>query len=282
MYKKISENNAINTVYNSIVPLIRGVLGEDAAITINDTEKALYYEAGKNVDINIEVGSPISRFPELIKVIETGRGFASEVTSGDLVRKLGTEFKGYVYPIYEEDKVVGLLSITSSLSKKKTIEHITSNLSESLDQISTGITEINSGVLDLANMHTNLLKETNEATNNAKNTNSIVGLIQDISSQTNLLGLNASIEAARAGDFGRGFSVVAEEIRKLSVTSKESIDKIDNIMKKISDSVGTIDKSINSASDISQNQSAALEQISASIQELNSTAQILKNLAKEL
>lgn len=90
------------------------------------------------------------------------------------------------------------------------------------------------------------------------------------------------IKAARAGKYGRGFSVVAEEIRKLSISSKESIDKIDSIMKKISNSVGTIDKNINNANEISQSQSAALEQISASIQELNSTAHVLKNLAKEL
>lgn len=142
--------------------------------------------------------------------------------------------------------------------------------------------EINSGVLDLANMNNGLLKDTAEANNNAKDTNSIVGIIQNISSQTNLLGLNASIEAARAGEYGRGFSVVAEEIRKLSISSKESIDKIDSIMKKISNSMGTIDKNINNANEISQSQSAALEQISASIQELNLTAHVLKNLAKEL
>ena len=162
------------------------------------------------------------------------------------------------------------------------METVTKNLSESLEQITVGIAEINSGVLDLANTNAKLLNETNEAAENAKNTNSIVGIIQDISSQTNLLGLNASIEAARAGENGRGFSVVAEEIRKLSITSKESIDKIDDIIKKISSSVEVIDKNISSANDISQNQSAALEQISASIQELNSTAQILKNLATEL
>jgi methyl-accepting chemotaxis protein len=59
----------------------------------------------------------------------------------------------------------------------------------------------------------------------------IIRVLQDISSQTNLLALNAAIEAARAGDHGRGFGVVAKEVRKLSEESKESAEKVrKNIM----------------------------------------------------
>ena len=60
-------------------------------------------------------------------------------------------------------------------------------------------------------------------------------MIIDIASKTNLLAINASIEAARAGDAGRGFAVVAEEIRMLSEQSKDSVNTINAIVNEVKD-----------------------------------------------
>lgn len=99
--------------------------------------------------------------------------------------------------------------------------------------------------------------------------------ISGIAGQTNLLSLNASIEAARAGDFGRGFAVVASEIRKLSDDTKvliaQNVDKADWIMPKIQESISCIQKVVEHIGEMNDKVSA----IAANTEEIASqTAQI--------
>jgi methyl-accepting chemotaxis protein len=96
--------------------------------------------------------------------------------------------------------------------------------------------------------------------------NKVSSFIKEIADETKMLGLNAAIEAARAGDAGRGFGVVAEEIRKLSEQSKSTVPKIkeltDNIKSKVSEASERSQNSLAS----SQEQAAATEETTASVE----------------
>lgn len=277
MMEKISENTTINELYN-VIPYLEVIFDNEISVAITDREKYLYSKYCDELSLGVKNGD----------LIPKGGAISDALISGKTIIKVvpehvyGVPFKSYAIPIKEENEVIGIFVVGKSLSRKNEVNNIAKNLAESLSQISIGISEVASGIQQLATMNEEVLGESKEANNKAKDTDQVVSFIEGVSSQTNLLGLNAAIEAARAGENGRGFSVVAQEIRKLSNSSTESIKKIDSVIKNISTSVRNITDRLTSANEVSQNQSAALEEITASIAELSSTSRLLEELSEKL
>ena len=137
-----------------------------------------------------------------------------------------------------------------------------------MDQMASSIQEIVKGVTktsgltqdasDRAAVATSSLQNLETAT---KRITGVVTLIKDIANKTNLLALNASIEAARAGDAGRGFAVVAEEVRKLASQTTASTEEIgsevDSVTKAVRENVAAI-RSITEAIELVREQATAM------------------------
>ena len=93
-----------------------------------------------------------------------------------------------------------------------------------------------------------------------------MALINDIAESTNLLALNASIEAARAGEAGKGFSVVAQEVGKLASSTKDSLEKVRNIVEKVKDGVNQVSVRLNDNTEQFVNQNQVLGNTVAGIE----------------
>lgn len=146
--------------------------------------------------------------------------------------------------------------------------HMIDTLIEKSNKTKTATTEVN-----------NIVQDMNEST---KQINAISETIANITAQTNLLSLNASIESARAGEAGKGFAVVAEEIRKLAEQSKTSTEEIKAIIASIQKKSDTAIKAIQSTETVVNEQELAVDQTREIFSEILKSIEIMVTKVDEV
>lgn len=133
-------------------------------------------------------------------------------------------------------------SVTSILS---TIKNMSTNTHKLLEDISTGQQEIENSLNDIVSLNQGFARtkaNINDLVSDIRNITSIIEFIKNISEQTTLLAINASIEASRAGEEGKGFSVIADEIRNLSEQTTESVENIVKVIKNVEEDTRKVDR----------------------------------------
>lgn len=175
-----------------------------------------------------------------------------------------------------------LISISNSMDKLgEEIQNIFDKLSyvektskTSENKADTGKKEINlllKSITDVKSSFEEVVKRINSLNISVSKVGSITEVINGISEQTNLLALNAAIEASRAGEAGRGFSVVAEEVRTLAEQSHESTAQIQKLIQSISAETKDVISTSGKVNDLVKSQSAIVDRAMNSFEEMSSS-----------
>ncbi len=147
--------------------------------------------------------------------------------------------------------------------------------------------EVNQQMMEELTAQAAQIRETNKQiteamtklSENTREVAAVADIILNISGQTNLLALNASIESARAGEAGRGFAIVAEQIRQLSEETRKSTESITTILSELSINANQVISVMNSSVEATEGQNSMIMKASAAFEKLHSNmAELLKDI----
>lgn len=203
--------NALRDSVNELLDLIKTAVGND----LNEINRV--FDSFTALDFSTEVAGAEGK----VEIVTN--------TLGNEIRKMLKTSSAFAHSLTEE---------SSLLAKEvQNLNNLTNSQAASLKQTSNNIKRITSSMQSVS-------ERTNEVITQSEDIKNVISIIRDIADQTNLLALNAAIEAARAGEHGRGFAVVADEVRKLAERTQKSLGEIEANINILVQSINDMGESI--------------------------------------
>ncbi|OMF20074.1 methyl-accepting chemotaxis protein [Paenibacillus sp. FSL H7-0331] len=162
------------------------------------------------------------------------------------------------------------------------LQEVSKLLHENAQGLSGSIMHIAASAGEIDTNERQLAQQIKEVQVISKDIGVMLEFIRNVATQTHILGLNAAIEAARSGEHGRGFGVIAEEIRKLSAQSKENAEKIADLTEQIVLNMDKITSSSENSAQRINEQADATNQMVASVDTMAGLAARLSTIASTL
>ncbi|MEG6586218.1 methyl-accepting chemotaxis protein [Dendrosporobacter sp. 1207_IL3150] len=223
----------VGTLHSGAQKIMQGIMDE-YAVTAEEAARNSQIKEGYNCVISID-GTRIGSF-----------GISGSVEVAKPLTQVAATIVGY--RVKEE-------------IQKQAVSKVVDLVSDNVQQAAAAVEEISASSEELAATTDNVVKVSHESAQKVKDTGKILDMSRGIATQTKLLSLNASIEAARAGIHGRGFAVVAQEMQKLAQNSADATEKINVILLEIQAAIQKVIEGINQSAEISNEQARAMQDI---------------------
>lgn len=267
--------------FEQIVNMIHDSNLGKAFVALFDNEKYILVKQGSTISLPLKNGDTFVQGSATYETVQK----KEKVTRTVGAEVFGVEYYCVCYPIIVDNEIIGGIVVaetTEILGISEKLQDTSHILVSSLEQISAAIENIASSAQELADGGQSVSNSSQEVQNKAEEMEEVVQYIDSVASDTKLLGLNASIEAARAGETGRGFGVVAQEIRSMAVSSATSAKDIRKIIGGIRGLISKMSEELGKFGHSTQEVSASIQEISASIESLTENAIQLQEMSTKL
>lgn len=263
----------------NLAPVLVKLINSEVTLIITDTEKVICQVVDSPLNFGDITNKPLEEKDPLRQVLASRKLQIMEVPK----EIYGVPFRGANAPIYSKDgELLGALSINTTLSNQKNLIEVAEQLTMSSEEMSASTLELSNIANELKNHMDHLSHAQLEMYKQVDQSSKMLEVINGIAKNTRILGFNAGIEAARSGEYGRGFSVVAKEITKLADSSAKSVDDINQLMKLLKEQVNEVKEVVNLTATFSKQQFDSIHEISTAMNNLTEVAETIEELAKKI
>ena len=274
----LNENNNLQLLLK-VASYVHQTMGLENVFSLTDQEKYICVFQGTRLKLPVQVNDAIKPGSIADTCLKSGKVVVKRIPR----EVLGTPYIGQGIPVTDDlGNVIGTIATGTTIETQERVSNMAIDLNAFLSNISTTSSSLMSASEELAATAQELADNTSGIEKDIKDMDSVIALIKEVSNQTHLLGLNAAIEAARAGDQGRGFNVVAEEIRKLASKTNMSVKDIGDKLKHIQETILSFATHTHEISAVSQQQAATTEEIAANLEKIKNMAEEMAQISEEM
>ncbi|MBE5961631.1 MAG: methyl-accepting chemotaxis protein [Lachnospiraceae bacterium] len=192
----------------------------------------------------------------------------------------GIPVEGNIVPVKENGEIVGAIIFSYQVKDNAMINEQSEEIKKTVKEIIHSLSSVMAEVTGLTAELEGVQKRTNNLGDKVGNARNVISNIQASATKSNILALNASIEAARAGQAGAGFAVVAGEMGKLAKTNAESATEIQGTLTEMFDEMHNVTDSINDAVKTAKNQASKTDEVQEMLQKIHNIAEQLLAIVK--
>jgi hypothetical protein len=252
-------------------------LNMECSLFVSNLSTYVYVEESPRLPFGLHVGDPVREGSVLKEVLTSQMPVKKRMNQSIF----GIPYIAMAVPVFDEDQQIcgGVICCISTEQQEK-LSSSAHELSSMMEEISATADSFAKNADALANATMGIVDLTKMLDTQMREIEKVNQVIGQIARKTNLLGLNASIEAAHAGQYGRSFAIVAGEVRRLAQESQVSAHGVNENVEKVKASVKEILTQAESIAATGQEQAASAQELAAIIQQINRLATLLDEMAK--